>query len=182
MQATITARKWYHVWSEEGCVLQAPTVAGVCFPRQTKVAVAGSEGKTEWSTRKGDYLRLTDEQVSRLKNKIMGRVQRRFQVGRAHERGIGDVYIIGAPNYIPEEGDEPLSRFLHIREVEAPPEAVADRSSTSLEAILSQEEAEFLGQPEVAAAVAANSRRKKARATAEDPAAFTVPPEDTVVG
>lgn len=163
-------RRWYHIWCDDGCVLEQPTVGGVCFPRTTKVALESHDsGKTEWSSRKGDYLELSTEQVERVKAAVGTRVQRVLRSSQAG-RPIGRVYVLGSINYSPLPQDEPLGKYLHIREVEGPPDAVPDVGTSLAEYSLSPEDQARLASPETQAYQrAAKARKRQAALTGSTP-------------
>lgn len=160
--ATTTDKTWFHVWSDDGCVAETPSVGGVTFPRRTRVSIGESGGKTDWSTRQGDYLPLTEEQLARIREGIARRVQRVYH--KVDGRPVGKIYLLGSDVYRPEPGDEPLGKYLHLRAVSGPPEASALDADSSLLRQFSAEEEDILAGQEAQAHLRKAAASKKARA------------------
>ena len=161
MMAT-ASRRWFKVWSLPGCVSENPTFGGIAFPRKTRVPISEVDGKTDWSSRQGDYVQLTEDQVQKIHAAIRREVQRVFD----HKSGRGKIYVKESPNYIPYDEDKPMSEFVRMVEVAGPPEVYSTDDGRIDD--VPDEAKELLDDPEVRLAVRTNTRRKQNRMRVDD--------------
>lgn len=118
--------KNYHVGTTPEGPFHNVTVV-VCFPERSDTLSPKVDGSYDRRTRDGDIVPLTDEQVEVIKTRLKKKVVRILQRpkydedGRCVQRATGLILNTDSPRYRPQQGDEPLAKYLYMRPMaEAP--------------------------------------------------------------
>ena len=126
----IEAKKWYNLGVLKGCPHQTLHVGlsngyVVTFTQSAETVMLNRETRmTERSKRRGDFCRLSEEEVVDLRAKIKRKIVR--WTSRDNSRGyivnMDDKRYPDGVGFVQEPSDEPLGRYLFLKEV--PPDAV----------------------------------------------------------
>lgn len=120
-------RKWYNLGVLRGCPHQTVHVPVtrdlvVAFTLAAETVILHRETRTtERSKRRGDFIRLSDTELATLKERVKDRIVR--WTSREFGRGMiidtkAKGYVAGS-SYSQEASDEPLGRYLFLKEVSA---------------------------------------------------------------
>lgn len=111
--------KWYHLGVLPGCPHQTVHVNGMCFTLAAETVLINRDTKaTERSKRRGDFVKLSEEEVAKTIAKVKRKVIR--WENKATLRG--HIENMDKPGFALQPGDEPLGWYLFLRE--APVEMV----------------------------------------------------------
>lgn len=106
--------KWYHLGVLPGSPHQTVHVNGVCFTLAAETVLINRESRTtERSKRRGDLIKMSEDDFQKTVAKVKRKVIRWENKGQ----GRGHIENMDKPGFVLEPGDEPLGRFLFMKEV-----------------------------------------------------------------
>lgn len=104
----------FHVGTRRSCPHQNVTIGGISFPSFTGGALIGE------NRRQGARVRLSPEQIDRVKRALAGKIVRWTMAGGERR---GQLLSVDSPGFAAQAGDEPLAQHVYCYEV--PPEQKA---------------------------------------------------------
>ena len=111
--------KLYRIGVTPECPVHQITVGGQTFPRRSEI-VSGFGGETKRNEIQGAIVRMHPSSIKSIREKAADKVVRCTKGRRVRAK----VYSKQSRNYSPQDGDQPVDRFLYIEETKQDPTKV----------------------------------------------------------